>query len=405
MNQFNIPFTAQRLTAYAIERQNGIERHQLEGTPPWSEQRRFWTDAILQGMARLNGFEPDPQLMEQYDQRLKDAHSCAAVETLPVKEQAALIRELSRYVSALEATGDDRRRQVAAVGELLDDMATHLSWGLTENGLSQAREQAERGLLRMTAQMPIRFTHILLGGDAGPHWASGFVSGCVKDAEEVRQTAVYQEAVRQHPEVAGWPALCTVYVGRGLPSALGTVDACEFDLKIMNEAGDRFLNERGIRWVGGPYQMTIPAAPAMSVSLETQAGMNPLLVGSRPLEPDDLDNFELYSTEVENCLTFGLDVLADEKTVFGRQLSSEQDESYIQTYVNYNEATGQVDSTLDVVLCLPHDEQCFHCELSPEVRESLKQKIDAFCVERYGEHLPEPPTQDGPAPPMSAPAM
>ena len=42
---------------------------------PWAEQRRFWTDAILQGMARLEGLEPDHRLMEQYDQRLEDAHN------------------------------------------------------------------------------------------------------------------------------------------------------------------------------------------------------------------------------------------------------------------------------------------------------------------------------------------
>lgn len=273
MNKFNIPLVAQGLTTYAIERQNGTERHQPDGMPPWSEQRRFWTDAILQGMARLDGLDPDPQLMEQYDQRLKDAHGCAAVETLTVKEQAALIYALSRYVSVLEATGDDRRRQVAVVGELLEDMAAHLPWDYHDSGLLPVRIQTERALIHMTAQMPIRFTHVLLGGDAGPHWASGFVSGCVNNVEAVKKTAVYQEAVQQHPEVANWPALCTVYVGQGLPSALGTVDACDFDLKIMNEAGDRFLNERGVRWVGGPYQMTVPTVPAQSQEETAQPQM------------------------------------------------------------------------------------------------------------------------------------
>ena len=42
--KFNIPLTAERLTAYAVERQNGIERHQPPGTPSWMELRRFWTD-------------------------------------------------------------------------------------------------------------------------------------------------------------------------------------------------------------------------------------------------------------------------------------------------------------------------------------------------------------------------
>ncbi len=116
----------------------------------------------------------------------------------------------------------------------------------------------------MTARMPIRFTRVLLGGDAGPHWASGFVPGAVKDIETVKQTDVYAEAVQIYPEITEWPTLCTVYVGRGLDSAWGTTDACEFDLEIMNSAGDRFLNQRGICWVGGPYQMTVPVKTEQS---------------------------------------------------------------------------------------------------------------------------------------------
>ena len=65
--------------------------------------------------------------------------------------------------------------------------------------------------MRMTAQMPIRFTHIALGGDAGPYWASGFVSGSVTDAETVKQSAVYQGALRDHPEITNWATLCVVY--------------------------------------------------------------------------------------------------------------------------------------------------------------------------------------------------
>lgn len=59
MKRFNIPFMAEGLTTYAIERQNGFERHQQKGFPPWAERRRLWTDAILQGMARLEGQVPD----------------------------------------------------------------------------------------------------------------------------------------------------------------------------------------------------------------------------------------------------------------------------------------------------------------------------------------------------------
>ena len=128
MDRFNISLMTERLTAYAIERQNSTERHQHPGFPSWMEQRRHWTDAILQGMTRLEGRDPAPELMDWYDQRLEAAHGHVAVEPLPANEQAALIRDLSRYVSALETTGDDRRRQIAVVADLLEDMVTHLGW-------------------------------------------------------------------------------------------------------------------------------------------------------------------------------------------------------------------------------------------------------------------------------------
>ena len=266
MNRFNIPLVAEGLTAYAIERKNGWERHQPEGAPPWQDQRRLWTDAILQGMARLEEQVPDPKLMEQFDRELEQARGCYFFTPATSQMQKDTIRELRRFVATLEATGDDRRRQVNVVRELLEDMSLHPHWwNGKNNSIDLARDEADRALVRMTAQMPIRFTYIALGGDAGPHWASGFVSGSVTDAETVKQSAVYQGSLRDHPEITNWATLCVVYVGRGLPSALGTVDASDFDLEIMNRTGDRFLDERGVRWLSGPYQMTIAAAPAESL--------------------------------------------------------------------------------------------------------------------------------------------
>ena len=276
VNRFNIPLVAEGLTAYAIERQNGWERHQPEGAPPWRDQRRLWTDAILQGMARLKGLTPDPQLMEQFDRELEQASGSAAAVPAPLQLQRGTIQNLRNFVTALEDTGDDRRRQVNVIRELLEDMASHLPWASKNNRLDLARDEAERSLVRVTAQMPIRFTHIVLGGDAGPHWASGFVPGCIKDEDAVRQTSVYQGAVRDYPEITNWATLCVAYVGRGLPSAFGTVDASDFDLEIMNRIGDRFLDEQGVRWLSGPYQMTIstsvmsleePASPQMGLTM------------------------------------------------------------------------------------------------------------------------------------------
>ena len=241
MDKFDTRRVAEGLTAYAIERRHGWERHQREGAPTWMEQRRFWTDAILQGMARLDGGQPDPALMERFDRELEQDRGCYLFTPATRQMQKDTIRELRRFVSALKATGDDRRRQVDVVWKLLEDMSSHLPWASKDNDLSLACGEAESALRRMTAQMPIRFTRILMGGDAGPNWASGFASGAVTDAGAVKRTAVYQEAVRDYPNVKNWPALCTVYVGRDLSSAWGTVDACDFDLEIMNRIGDRFL--------------------------------------------------------------------------------------------------------------------------------------------------------------------
>ena len=107
MDRFHIPTVAEGLIAYAIERQNGFGRHLVgtscisltppqaagfahsaapplpiepaslgfdggpdKGFPPWAERRRLWTDAILQGMAKLDGEAPDPKLMERYDHEM-----------------------------------------------------------------------------------------------------------------------------------------------------------------------------------------------------------------------------------------------------------------------------------------------------------------------------------------------
>lgn len=128
MNQFDIRRVAMGLAAYAIERQSSCERHQPEDAPPWQEQRRLWTDAILQGMARLDGLEPDPGLMEQFDLELEQARGCHFFTPATRQTQKDTIRELQRFVAALEATGDDRRRQVNVVWELLEDMSLHPHW-------------------------------------------------------------------------------------------------------------------------------------------------------------------------------------------------------------------------------------------------------------------------------------
>ena len=177
--------------------------------------------------------------------------------------------------------------------------------------------------------------------------------------------------------------------------------ACAFDLEILNRIGDRFLKEPGVQQVYAG-QMTISASPAMAKHWTSI--QYPSLQGNRPLTAADLDVQERIGVEDER-INFCLDVLADEKSVFGRQLSSEAEDSNVQAYASYMLDSGRVDDTLDIVVRSPGGDEWFSCILTDEARESLRQKLDTFCVNTYAERLPSPPVQDGPAPPQMGPTM
>ncbi len=256
MKKYDISLVADGLTAYAIERQSDFERRLPRGRSPKAESRRFWTDAILQGMVRLEGGTPGPEMMARFDQRLAAAHDCAAVETLTPAAQEELVRSLRGYVSALEATGEHRGLQVAVVRELLEDMATHLPWDSSANGLDYARDEVDSILLRMTARKPIHFTRILLGGDIGPA-GDDFVTGIVTDADGVRGAELFARLSQMHPEVDEWPAIATVWLCGGQTATAATVPADELELKIIREAGTRFLDYPGVRPVW-PHELRVP---------------------------------------------------------------------------------------------------------------------------------------------------
>lgn len=139
--------------------------------------------------------------------------------------------------------------------------------------------------------------------------------------------------------------------------------------------------------------MTISSALEETQAVEALSAIEyPRLQGCRLLEPEDLDVQERVGAE-SGWLTFRLDVLADEETVLGRRLSSEEEDTYVQAYTSYNQHTGQVYDTLDIVARSPGGDEWFSCTLTPEVREALKEKMELFCVEEFGEHLPDQPKQ------------
>ena len=161
MDKFNIPLVAEGLITYAVERQTGRERVQLIGDPLWAERRQSWAEAVLQGMAELEGLAPDAKFLERYDNALEQAKQGISIEPAPPRLQKEVGQNFMRYVSALKNAEGDNRHQLAEAKELARDIATHYPWAshniqLFESVICTAGDMLER----MTAERPIRFTHI-----------------------------------------------------------------------------------------------------------------------------------------------------------------------------------------------------------------------------------------------------
>ncbi len=243
---FDFPRAAEGLTAYAVERQIGFERHQgSQFRQP--EERNQWIKGILGGMAELFGTAPDT-LLRSFDQRLEDARSCFAVEPLTLTGQTNTVQSLRWYVAQLEHLDGDQRGRVLEVKKLLEDITAYLGWDVSRTGVYDAREQVESLLLRMTARRPIRFTRVLLGGDFDPGGAE-FVPGLVSDAEGVCNTQMFQYLAKTYPCRKDWPAICRVCLCGGRDIALDVIDADELDMSVIREAGDRFLKCPGVKVV------------------------------------------------------------------------------------------------------------------------------------------------------------
>ena len=246
---------AEELTTYAAQRLVGFERQIPGNTYRHPEARNKWIRDILRGMAEVNGEDGGP-LVQAFDQRLDDAHGCFAVETLDPAGQKHVVQALRQYASALERSDGDRRGQLVRVQNLLEDMSAYLPWDPNAIGIYPARDQVESQLRRLTAQRPICFTRILLGGERGP-WGEDFVSGSVTDADGVCGTALFDRLTLEYPEVKNWPVICTVYHGGGHAFLAAAMPADELDLKIMREEGTRFLDRPEI-CLAGYRELRVP---------------------------------------------------------------------------------------------------------------------------------------------------
>ena len=253
--KIDLPRAAEELTAYAAQRLVGFERQIPGNAFHHPETRNEWIRDILRGMAEVSGEDSEP-LLQALEQRLEDAHGCFAVEMLPQADQKHLVQSLRQYASALEQLGGDTRGQLVRVQNLLEDMSAYLPWDPGAIGIYPARDQVESQLRRLTAQRPICFTRILLGGEIGP-CDEDFVSGSVTDADGVRGTELYDRLTLMYPKVEEWPAICTVYHGGGPAALAAAMPADALDLKIMREEGARFLDRPGI-CLAGHRELRVP---------------------------------------------------------------------------------------------------------------------------------------------------
>ena len=260
---------AEELSVYAAQRLVAFERQIPGNAFHHPETRNEWIRDILRGMAEVNGEDIGP-LLQAFDRRLEDAHGCFAVEMLDQTGQKHVVQVLRQYASALDRPGDDRRGQLVRVRHLLEDMSAYLPWDPGTIGLYPARDQVESQLRRLTAQRPICFTRILLGGERGPG-DEDFVSGSVTDADGVRGTALYDRLNLVYPKVEEWPAICTVYHGGGPAVLAATMPADNLDLQIMREEGVRFLDRPGI-CLAGHSELRVPV---QEQSLEMDDGPAP----------------------------------------------------------------------------------------------------------------------------------
>lgn len=251
------------ITAYGIERQNGNEeRHLPPGHKPWQEARAEWMEHILHCAARYEGYDIRA-VVSQFELRLYLAKEHAATELSSSEIQRNTIQALRGYASALEHAEGDHRLQLLDVRELLTDMSLDHLWGGRDEGLRRTRDEVDAALVHVTARQPVRFTRILLGPETGP-CESGYAPGKVTTPQEVRASEFYQRFCEQHPERKSWPALCVTYAGC---DGRFLRDANDLDLNIIREAGDRFVEQPGVRNLDLGHQMMVSVEPKAEMTM------------------------------------------------------------------------------------------------------------------------------------------
>jgi len=243
------------LALYAVERQTGFETHQSGGLPLNPEWRNSRTRELIRGIMDLYDLAGDTESMiNLFNDRLRQAQSCFAIEPSTKRQQYETVQGLFQYAKDLAQQPNDTRERLLLVRDHFEDMAACLSWDASGSGLYPARDWLDRALAQITAQQNILFTHVILGPETGPAM-SDFIGGAVTDSAGIANTCLYDDLSGQYPEIERWPALCTVYRGG---YGRGTVhDATELDLSIMRQYGDSFLDLEGLIVCQYPIELSV----------------------------------------------------------------------------------------------------------------------------------------------------
>ena len=106
-----------------------------------------------------------------------------------------------------------------------------------------------------------------------------------------------------------------------------------------------------------------------------------VLCGSRRLKPFEI-SFEGEISEYGHVLNFYMPVVFDPDAVFGTNVTSVENDDYVNVYAEYDLRTGEVCPALLVTLCRGDGSNCdYTYPLNEDECGWLLRKIDAFCLQ------------------------
>ena len=88
-------------------------------------------------------------------------------------------------------------------------------------------------------------------------------------------------------------------------------NATEFDLEIMNRAGDRFLDLPGIRWMSGPYEFYCVPAPEQTIEGSEPSGPHMVMSGVLDMQKTEI----MLSFDAEKLDPLQFDLKKENTTV------------------------------------------------------------------------------------------